>query len=87
MSQENNTPPQEDLNQILQLRREKLDKLRALGINPYPYKFEKDTHIPDLLTDFDSKIETEEHTGPSFFHCRQVAYNPFDGKSCVLSCA
>ncbi|RPH95660.1 lysine--tRNA ligase [candidate division KSB1 bacterium] len=65
------TPPdsehhEEELNEILRLRREKLDKLRANGVNPYPYRFEKDSHIPDLLKDFDSKLETEEHTGPLF---------------------
>jgi lysyl-tRNA synthetase class 2 len=66
MSNESPSPTHEDLNEILRLRREKLDKLRALGVNPYPYRFEKDTHIPDLLRDFDSKIENEEHAGPVF---------------------
>ncbi|MFZ5433217.1 MAG: lysine--tRNA ligase [Calditrichota bacterium] len=56
----------EDLSEILRLRREKLDKLRALNVNPYPYRFEQDTHIPELLADFAAKAETEEHVGPSF---------------------
>ena len=58
--------PPEDLNDILRLRREKLEKLRAAGVNPYPYRFEKTHAIPDLLKDFDSKLETEEHVGTSF---------------------
>lgn len=58
--------PLQDLNEILKLRREKLDTLRARGINPFPYRFEKDTHIVALLTDFDAKTETEEHSGPEF---------------------
>ena len=58
--------PQDDLNDILRQRREKLDRLRELGVNPYPYRFEKTANIPDLLADFDSKVETEEHVGPSF---------------------
>ncbi len=58
--------PPEDLNDILRLRREKLDKLRELGLNPYPYRFEKTAHIPELLADFDGKLETEEHVGPVF---------------------
>jgi lysyl-tRNA synthetase class 2 len=66
MSNESLSPSHEDLNEILRLRREKLDKLRALGVNPYPYRFEKDTHIPELLRDFDSKIENSEHAGPVF---------------------
>ncbi|MDD5088148.1 MAG: lysine--tRNA ligase [bacterium] len=58
--------PTDDLSQILRLRREKLEKLAALGVNTYPYRFEKDTRIPDLLADFDSKLENEEHAGPEF---------------------
>ena len=55
-----------DLNDILRLRREKLEKLRELGVNPYPYRFEKTTSIPEILADFDSKVENEEHAGPAF---------------------
>ena len=60
------TQPHEDLNHILNVRREKIDKLRELGINPFPYKFEKTIHIPDLLKGFESKKENEEHIGPEF---------------------
>jgi lysyl-tRNA synthetase class 2 len=56
----------DDLSEILRLRREKLDTLRAKGVNPYPYRFVKDAHIPDLLADFDARAETEEHVGPAF---------------------
>ncbi|MBU0692567.1 lysine--tRNA ligase, partial [bacterium] len=56
----------QDLNEILKLRREKLDKLREAGVNPYPYRFEKTAHIPDLLHDFDNKLETAEGEGASF---------------------
>jgi lysyl-tRNA synthetase, class II len=66
MSTESTLPPHEDLNEIMQLRREKLDKLRAQGVNPFPYRFEKDARIPDILLDFDSKLENEEHVGPQF---------------------
>ena len=58
--------PQEDLNDILRLRREKLAKLRELGVNPFPYRFEKTIHIPDFLADFDRHLESEEHVGPVF---------------------
>ena len=30
----------EDLNELMRLRRDKLDKLRKMDINPYPYTFE-----------------------------------------------
>ncbi len=58
--------PPDDLNDILRLRREKLDKLRERGINPYPYRFEATVHVPELLKDFDSNVESEEHVGPQF---------------------
>jgi lysyl-tRNA synthetase class 2 len=66
MSPEPTSPHDDDLNQVLRLRREKLVTLRVHGVNPYPYQFTRDTHIPDLLAGFDSKMETEEHTGPGF---------------------
>lgn len=56
----------QDLNEILKLRREKLDRLREAGVNPYPYRYEKTAHIPDLLHDFDSKLETAEGEGERF---------------------
>ena len=34
----------EDLNQVMKIRREKLDLLREKGINPFPYRFER-THL------------------------------------------
>lgn len=66
MSTENSLPHSDDLSEILRLRREKLTKLDELRVNPYPYRFEKDSRIPDLLADFDSKIESEEHVGQVF---------------------
>jgi lysyl-tRNA synthetase class 2 len=58
--------PEQELSDVLRLRREKLATLRTMNVNPYPYRFEKDTHIPELLADFDGKMETEEHSGPQF---------------------
>jgi len=66
MSDEQRISSTDDLSEVLRLRREKLEKLAALGVNPYPYRFEKDSRIPDLLKDFDSEIESEEHVGPEF---------------------
>ncbi len=51
-------PPHTQESDLLRIRREKVDTLRARGVNPFPYRFEKDTHIADLLVDFDTKIET-----------------------------
>ena len=52
-----NSPPAErekDLNQILRARRDKLERLRELGVNPYPYRFEAEHSIANILKDFDT---------------------------------
>ncbi|MBU1937900.1 lysine--tRNA ligase [bacterium] len=61
-----NTPPperEEDLNQILRARRDKLDRLRELGVNPYPYRFEVEHSIADILINFDMVCEKDDDTG------------------------
>ena len=40
----------EDLNQLLQQRREKLKKIAELNVNPYPYVFER-THLSSQIID------------------------------------
>ncbi len=42
--------------ELIEIRRQKLQRLRDLGVNPYPYSFAR-THTSDaLLQDFDTKI-------------------------------
>lgn len=56
------SPPashEEELNQILKARRDKLDKLRKLGVDPYPYRFEVTHDIAGILRDFDSVCEQD----------------------------
>ncbi|MEX2580164.1 MAG: lysine--tRNA ligase [Verrucomicrobiales bacterium] len=48
MSDENEPPPAEDLGTLLQVRREKLESLRAQGIDPFGGKYET-THSPGGL--------------------------------------
>lgn len=60
MTEKPNNTPVEDLNQILKLRREKLDTLRELGVEPFPYRFEKTTDVVALLDGFDDKLEKAE---------------------------
>jgi lysyl-tRNA synthetase class 2 len=52
-----------DLNQILRARRAKLAKLRELGVNPYPYRFEVRHHISEILETFDDVCEQEGAPG------------------------
>ncbi|MBK6766594.1 MAG: lysine--tRNA ligase [bacterium] len=55
-----------ELSELLRLRREKLATLRSHGVNPYPYSFAKTIHISELLAQFDSIQEGEDHSGPEF---------------------
>jgi lysyl-tRNA synthetase class 2 len=50
----------EELNELLKVRREKLDDIRAKGIDPFPYKYEKGASAADILKDFDKIKEGEE---------------------------
>ncbi|MEE9552897.1 MAG: lysine--tRNA ligase [candidate division Zixibacteria bacterium] len=49
----------EDINEILQNRRNNLDKLRELSINPFPYRYERTHSAEEILSDFDSLAEKE----------------------------
>ena len=49
----------EELNQLILQRREKLLKLQEMGINPYPYEFNRTHSSADILTDFE-KFQDKE---------------------------
>lgn len=43
---------QEELNALMVRRREELDQLRKLGIEPYPYEYERDAYSADVVESF-----------------------------------
>lgn len=47
----------EDLNEIRKVRRQKLEELRNLGVNPYPYKFDRIHYSVDILENIDAYLE------------------------------
>ena len=50
---------EQELSELLRVRREKLQKLKESGINPYPYKFDR-THLSsEILDEFDSLSSSE----------------------------
>ncbi len=50
----------EEIREILKVRREKLEKLRAKDINPFPFRFER-THLSsEILSDFDALEKSEK---------------------------
>lgn len=63
MTEEMNHQEQEqELSEMLQIRRNKLDELRKLGIDPFGGKYERTDHAGDLLKKYDAltKEELEE---------------------------
>ncbi len=45
---------QEELNDLMRIRREKIEQLRQLGVNPYPYKFERTHFSADVVENFEA---------------------------------
>lgn len=57
MSEDTEVPPTEDLGTLLKVRREKMDHLRALGVDPFGKGFET-THAPGALREaFEEGLE------------------------------
>jgi lysyl-tRNA synthetase class 2 len=50
----------EELSELLKVRREKLDELRAKGIDPFPYTFQKNADAAGILAKYDKLAEGEE---------------------------
>ncbi len=47
----------EDFNQLIQIRKDKLDTIRAMGINPYPYEFAQTHKSEDIKNNFEELEE------------------------------
>lgn len=51
---------EQELSEILRVRREKLQKLKEKGINPFPYRYSR-THLSaEILADFEKLSESEQ---------------------------
>lgn len=50
---------QEDINKLVKVRIEKLDKIREMGINPYPYNYNR-THFSQDVVDNFGELEGKE---------------------------
>jgi len=53
---------EQDEHRLIAERKRKLDAMRELGINPYPYRFEKTHHTKEILT-VHSRLQNEEKSG------------------------
>ncbi|MEA3493769.1 MAG: lysine--tRNA ligase [Candidatus Margulisiibacteriota bacterium] len=50
----------EELNELLKVRREKLDEIKAKGIDPFPYTYERTDNAAEILSEFEKIGEGEE---------------------------
>jgi len=50
----------ENINQLLKVRREKLEKVRELGLNPYPNRCKRTHKISELIEKKDKFLESGE---------------------------
>lgn len=48
-----------ELNELLQIRRNKLDELRALGVDPFGQKYERTHHAGEILASYSEKSKEE----------------------------
>ncbi|MDZ4723228.1 MAG: lysine--tRNA ligase [candidate division Zixibacteria bacterium] len=51
---------QAPLADLIRIRREKIRQIREMGINPYPYRFERSHHLNELLENFDTLAANEQ---------------------------
>lgn len=59
MSEEINNNQENELSEMLQIRRGKLDELRELGIDPFGKKYERTNHAGELISKYDGMTHDE----------------------------
>nr|WP_274365933.1 MULTISPECIES: lysine--tRNA ligase [unclassified Paenibacillus] len=59
MDELSDTEQQQELSELLQIRRDKLDELRGLGVDPFGHKFERTDHAGELLKRYGEKTNEE----------------------------
>ncbi|MCB4790726.1 MAG: lysine--tRNA ligase [Elusimicrobia bacterium] len=69
------------LDQIIELRRQKLEKLKSSGINPYPSRYNNCTQIADILSRYQA-INTGEMSSESVNICGRIISRREMGKAC-----
>ena len=50
----------EDLHELLRIRREKLQHLKELGVDPYPYKYERTHRAQEIIEQFNDLEKSQE---------------------------
>ena len=83
------TPPAEtqaydDLPEQMRVRREKLERMRARGVDPYPVRFPRTTTLADLRATYPD-LEADERTGVQVGVTGRVVLSRSGGKLCFAT--
>ena len=88
MSDQPTTPPaagpQDDLPEQMRVRREKLDRLRAQGVDPYPIGFPRTTTVAELRTSY-PELAPDTRTGDRAAIAGRVMLSRTGGKLCFAT--
>lgn len=80
----NDTPAYDELPEQVRVRREKLDRLRAAGADPYPLGFHRTTSIAELRERF-AGLPVDHHTGEQVAVAGRVILSRVSGKLCFAT--
>ena len=59
-NKQQNAAQKEDLNDLMRVRREKMEKFREMGVAPFGHRYEVTHHADELLAEFASLGEEAE---------------------------
>ena len=82
MSEDNAT--YDDLPEQMRVRREKLDRIRSRGVEPFPVSFPRTTTIADLRTTHPD-LEPDTHTGDRVGITGRIVLSRIGGKLCFAT--
>ncbi len=57
---QSNEPQEQDIPELLKIRREKLARLKEMGVEPYPYNYKRTHSAKNVLDNFDDLEKSEE---------------------------
>jgi len=76
--------PESIMDQLIQERLKKLEEIKKLKINPYPYKFDKTTDIQNIINSY-SKFKAEEKSKDIFSIAGRIILERSMGKAAFLN--
>ena len=84
MENKGQKPAEIDENHLVQERIRKLNELKELGVNPYPYKYDKTHDCSDLKKKYEG-LAPEEKTGDSVSVAGRIMLNRNMGKAAFMT--